>query len=581
MGTDPLQTVEDRLAENGNAPRRRGDTITARCPAHPDSTPSLDVTRGTHQPLILTCRAGCTTNEVLAALNLTWADVSKPLEKVEHHVVATYPYLNEHNNLLYTVERIEPGYDGRSKSFRQTPASGRRGPGAMTGVRRVPYNLPAVIQAAATNQPIWIVEGEKDANSLIERGEVATTNAGGADSWEPAWGVWFAGAHVNIVVDKDQAGYKRGAFIASVLNGTAATITILEPDSGKDVTDHLNDGKTLDQLVQINRNHCISRSHQLDAQPEAAQPTEQPHRLMQYLVDWDTVWDTPSSASWLIEPFIAAGRAHALFAAAKTGKSLFVLHAVAAACLGEPVFGLPMPQEPIKVLYIDCEMTIDDVLERLTDMGYDHRKIPNLHYLNMPSLKVLDTEEGGQELLHLATYLDVQLVVIDTVSRVVEGEEQSSDTFRHLYRHTIGPLKQAGIATLRLDHAGKEASKGQRGSSAKNDDVDVVYRLDRNDDGYSVTATHRRIPWVQEKTNYTLTEDPWKLSLALEAVPAGTKDVIEMLNAAGVPLDATVRSASSILKSAGMKARTTLISAALKARRRSFSPPVEDDDELV
>ena len=67
-------------------------------------------------------------------------------------------------------------------------------------------------------------------------------------------------------------------------------------------------------------------------------------------------------------------------------------------------------------------------------------------------------------------------------------------------------LKQALIAWVRLDHSGKDAGKGQRGSSAKNDDVDVVIRLERTEAGVKLTATHRRMSWFPEETSLTIAE---------------------------------------------------------------------------
>ena len=57
--------------------------------------------------------------------------------------------------------------------------------------------------------------------------------------------------------------------------------------------------------------------------------------------------------------------------------------------------------------------------------------------------------------------------MIDTTSRVIAGEEDRADTFLALYRHTMRPLKAAGVAVIRFDHAGKDLAKGERGSSAK------------------------------------------------------------------------------------------------------------------
>jgi hypothetical protein len=80
-------------------------------------------------------------------------------------------------------------------------------------------------------------------------------------------------------------------------------------------------------------------------------------------------------------------------------------------------------------------------------------------------------------------------VIIDTVSRVVSGEENSNDTWNRLYRHTELPLKQRGVAMMRVDHTGKDATKGARGGSAKSGDVDRVIRMTTNRNGQIVLKT--------------------------------------------------------------------------------------------
>ena len=580
MTADPLQLVEDRLADTGHAPRRRGEKIIARCPAHPDRTPSLSVTRGTQQPIILNCLAGCATDAVLEALGISWADISAPVELVEHRVTATYPYLDEHGTILYHVERIEPGYDGRTKSFRQA-APGRKGPGAMNGIRRVPYRLPAVIDAVAAGDPIYLCEGEKDADAIVALGHCATTNSGGADAWDAAFNTWLTDAKVIIVVDRDPAGYKRGHKLLEQLRHVTTTVAVVQPTVGKDIYDHLHAGKTLADVEKLSADTLSSLLEASNSEKTAADNPDTP-RLAQYLVDWSTAWNADTSAEWLIEPFIARGRAHTLYAGAKTGKSLVTLYAVAAATLGESPFGLAIgPEHPIKVLYIDMEMTLDDLLERLSDMGWENTQFPNLHYLQLPNLKALDTIEGGSELVNFALHLGVDLVVIDTTSRVISGEENSADTFRWLYMYCIQPLKAAGVATLRLDHAGKDVSKGTRGSSAKNDDVDVVYRLDRAEAGFSLHTTHRRMGWIPEYTAINMSDDPLRFTLGLTAVPEGTKELIDHLTRLGVRTDASVRVAGAALHADGIRVSQRVLAAALKARRHHRRPAVDVEDDIL
>lgn len=54
---------------------RRGHWI-ARCPAHVDKRPSLSIAEGRKQPVVFRCMSqGCTQDEVLKAMGLTWRDL--------------------------------------------------------------------------------------------------------------------------------------------------------------------------------------------------------------------------------------------------------------------------------------------------------------------------------------------------------------------------------------------------------------------------------------------------------------------------------------------------------------------------
>jgi hypothetical protein len=89
--------------------------------------------------------------------------------------VAWYDYVDAEGKLLFQVVRYEP------KSFSQR----RPGPNGtwidnLDGVTRVVYRLPELVEALALDRPVFIVEGEKDADNLWKLGIPATTNPGGA-----------------------------------------------------------------------------------------------------------------------------------------------------------------------------------------------------------------------------------------------------------------------------------------------------------------------------------------------------------------------------------------------------------------
>lgn len=293
--------------------------------------------------------------------------------------------------------------------------------------------------------------------------------------------------------------------------------------------------------------------------------------LGRFRIDWERLYtgmgDEPEHR-WLVEPFLAAGRAHALYAPAKVGKSLLALHVAAAVATGRGALDQQAgPRRP--VVYVDYEMSPDDVLERLELLGYDEPdELANLHYVLLPDVGGLDSREGGQALAGYAMALSASLVVIDTTGRSVDGPENEADTYLAYYRHTAMRLKLEGITTLRLDHAGKDLSKGMRGTSAKNDDVDVVWQMTRSDGGVRLRATHRRMSWVPEEFHVRYDEegDP-VLSMAEKGWPARTGELANLLDSLEAPADISHRTASRLLRDHGTKVRNDTLAAVLRWRR--------------
>ncbi|MBN2566029.1 MAG: hypothetical protein JXB46_10005, partial [Candidatus Eisenbacteria bacterium] len=157
-----------------------------RCPAHDDHKPSLSVTEGDDGRVLLTCHAGCTPEDIVAALGLTMADLFNPNggrpPGGAPKLVATYDYESEDGSLLFQVCRYDP------KDFRQRRPDGNGGwIWNLTGVRRVLFRLPRVLEAARSGETVYVVEGEKDVLSLEAAGVVATCNSGGAGKWREAY----------------------------------------------------------------------------------------------------------------------------------------------------------------------------------------------------------------------------------------------------------------------------------------------------------------------------------------------------------------------------------------------------------
>jgi putative DNA primase/helicase len=173
---------------------------------------------------------------------------AKPQLQPKRRIVATYGYRDEAGELLFQVVRYEP------KDFRQRRPDGQGGwTWRVKGVRQVPYRL-FELRANAAEDPVLIVEGEKDVDRLASLGFVATCNAGGANKWPAELKSYFVGATVCILPDNDEAGRSHAENIAASLHGIAASVRIvLLPGlaRGGDVSDWLDAGGDASRLVEL------------------------------------------------------------------------------------------------------------------------------------------------------------------------------------------------------------------------------------------------------------------------------------------------------------------------------------------
>lgn len=245
---DPVETLLARL----DGAKVRGDgSWQARCPAHDDKSPSLNVRRGDDGRALVRCYAGCEVEAVVAAVGLTMGDLfplSRPERSGPRIILNRYPYRDEAGALLYEVVRYLP------KGFGQRRPNGTGGwEYSLNGARRVPYRLPELL-AASRGQWVVVVEGEKDADALAAIGIVATTNAQGAGKWPADFATFFAGRRVAILPDNDDPGRDHAGRVARSLHGTAVDVRVVAlPDlpAKGDVSDWLGAGGTADELRRL------------------------------------------------------------------------------------------------------------------------------------------------------------------------------------------------------------------------------------------------------------------------------------------------------------------------------------------
>ncbi|HUW13097.1 MAG TPA: hypothetical protein VM537_25455, partial [Anaerolineae bacterium] len=160
---------------------------------------------------------------------------------------AAYDYCDEEGNLLYQVCR----YPYKQFWVRRPDEAG----GwiwNLKGVRRVLYRLPDLL--ASPDAPVYVTEGEKDADRLAREGVVATTNFGGAGKWSKAYAEPLREHDVVIIPDNDEPGRQHADRVARLLHGVARSVKVIElPDLPKkgDVRDWLDDAHSVQELQAI------------------------------------------------------------------------------------------------------------------------------------------------------------------------------------------------------------------------------------------------------------------------------------------------------------------------------------------
>lgn len=427
----------------------------ARCPAHEDHSPSLSITPGKTQPIVLHCHAGCQPEDILAALDLTWADISLPETDRERtdeewtpagpasHV---YDYRDERGNLLFQVLRVPQ--PGGKKTFRQRVPDQSQSSGwrwSLGETRRVLYRLPELIDAIDAGEIVWVVEGEKDVHALVRYGVPATCNPQGAGKWRDEYSDLFVDAHVRIVADCDKPGQAHARMVADSIAEVAGSVTIVEPTAGKDISEHLAAGRNLDELSVT---WTTDRPAAVDLAPD----------LHEFL----SVVDPPTS--WVVEGLLERGDRLIWTGTEGLGKSLCVRQIAVAAAAGiHPFRNQSVPRQ--KVLYIDCENS--ERQGRKHFRGLEHvarmknHRVPDgqMHVIHRPTGIDLSRLEDAAWLLERVTAHKPDLLVCGPFYRLhaADSEEEKGA------RRVVASLDAARVAVdcaLIVEHHAPHAQNG-------------------------------------------------------------------------------------------------------------------------
>jgi hypothetical protein len=245
-------TFQQILAHFENV-RRDGAGYVARCPTHEDRNPSLGISEGRDGRVLVNCRAGCRTADVLAAKGLSMRDLfpERPAPAARPATRRTTRYKIRDSSGVLVAVHVREDRPGGKRFWWERP-DGARGLG---GVRTADLPLYGAERlAAAPGAPVILVEGEKAATALRRRGYLAVGTVTGAPG-TPADDVLrvLLGRPVGLWPDADEPGRLHMQRIAASLRRLGHDdVRLIEwpgAPAGGDAADFTGDAAALAALL--------------------------------------------------------------------------------------------------------------------------------------------------------------------------------------------------------------------------------------------------------------------------------------------------------------------------------------------
>lgn len=358
---------------------------------------------------------------------------------------AYYYYPDADGNKYLRVKRT-PSKDFYQQHYDHESGKWENGLG---GREPVLYNLPKLLDAPK-DQPVFVSEGEKDADRLKRLGLLATTSPMGAGKWRPGYADYLRDfREIYVLADNDEAGRKHAEQVAATILGAKIVRLPDLPEKG-DVSDWLNAGHTPEELLEIARRA-----------PQEA--TDAAGRVLL----GEAIREGIEPPETLVDDVLLVGKAHSIYGPPGLGKTFLMLWLI-----------LWVIERGYNVVLFDAENGARIIAERLQQLGADPDKLDeHLHYFPFKSLPT--TEAGRLEYVDLLEAIRPALVCLDSwISFLAANglDENSSNGIATFAEHYIAPARSRSIATLLLDHVPHEGQHA-RGSTRKKDELDVVWSL--------------------------------------------------------------------------------------------------------
>jgi hypothetical protein len=184
-------------------------------------------------------------------------------------------------------------------------------------------------------------------------------------------------------------------------------------------------------------------------------------------VDWRTRYMTQDAylnvkpPEFLIDGFLVKKSIAMLAGPVAQRKSIVALNIAHALCTGEPLFGyFHVSGGHERVIYLCPEMGASSLVKRIKSIGLGKFMGTNLFFQTMSEQPTALDDLDGE--------LPGAVVIVDTITRFIEGDENKSEDMRK-FAQKVFRLMNAGATVVLLHHSKKGSSgsldDGLRGSS--------------------------------------------------------------------------------------------------------------------
>lgn len=392
----------------------------------------------------------------------------------------TYTYTDAKGNPLYRVKKVPP-----KQFYFERYVDGQWLP-KLDGVSRTLYNLPALLNA----KEVFLLEGEKDCETLKSLGFVATT-MGSKNSWKHEFAAHLKGKDVCVCLDVgNEADAER---IAKDIESVASSVRILKlpglDHREQDITDWFEKmaGQAADEKANTLRQ--VVRSAQIRPKPSVSTFVPLAETILEFKARSIPERDI------FMEFWLEREGLTVLGGDNKTGKSILAMNVALSLALGKDFLDFKIKQAR-RVLLVQQEISESAMQNRIDKLfvGLSEDSLQNLIMPRRPDRRwKLTNEKDRKKLGQIVMDNGIDLVIFDPFSTFNSLRENATEDMSTICDYLADMMKEYKIGIFVIHHYAKPAQVDRQGSQKLRGSIVLADRAD-------AIITSTRLPGKDRKS---------------------------------------------------------------------------------